>query len=522
MLKGHHLLLALGLATCGVGFGQGLGETTADALALEAAGDAIALETPTADSLEKEARLTTQIKATTEPTQTEPIQLAQVTSVSELSDVQPGDWAYTALQRLVEEYGCLEGYPDRTYRGSRALTRYEFAAGLNACLDVVVQLIGSSSQLNEIRRLQAEFADELAAVRSDVDTLQVDVAELEANQFSTTTKLRGLLNAHLVVPFGEASLSADQPNGSPDATPTSSDSTVGGPEADATFEYRSILNFDTSFTGSDRLRLSFRTGDSTSTLANTENGLASSGGGGTGDSVQLDDVFYRFPIGDRISATVAANSMVTDDFVSSTIVPFDGSSVADAGGPEFYDLYNGGGSFGAGLNFNLSRNLILDLGYANDTGNVNEPDGGLFNNYSYIAQLNLLSDGIFSGAIAYINGDSSSSSPQYTVAGLLSLDFGPVIASGHYAYTPAEGGGDLDSYMGGFAFPNLFGIGNELGLYGGVSPAINRNPLLVEAYYQISVNEFFSLTPSFIYANSDGDNDDTENTYGAVRATFAF
>ncbi|MEO0808297.1 MAG: porin, partial [Cyanobacteria bacterium J06643_4] len=45
----------------------------------------------------------------------EPIQLAQVTSVSELSDVQPGDWAFTALQRLVEEYGCLEGYPDRTY-----------------------------------------------------------------------------------------------------------------------------------------------------------------------------------------------------------------------------------------------------------------------------------------------------------------------------------------------------------------------------------------------------------------------
>ncbi|MGB3292459.1 MAG: hypothetical protein WBB01_05600, partial [Phormidesmis sp.] len=31
--------------------------------------------------------------------------LAQVTSVSELSDVQPGDWAFTALQRLVEEYG---------------------------------------------------------------------------------------------------------------------------------------------------------------------------------------------------------------------------------------------------------------------------------------------------------------------------------------------------------------------------------------------------------------------------------
>ena len=44
-------------------------------------------------------------------------QLAQVTRVSELSDVQPSDWAYTALRRLVEEYGCMEGYPNRTFRG---------------------------------------------------------------------------------------------------------------------------------------------------------------------------------------------------------------------------------------------------------------------------------------------------------------------------------------------------------------------------------------------------------------------
>ena len=34
----------------------------------------------------------------------------------------------------------MEGYPDRTYCGNCALTCYEFAVGLNACLDVVVQL----------------------------------------------------------------------------------------------------------------------------------------------------------------------------------------------------------------------------------------------------------------------------------------------------------------------------------------------------------------------------------------------
>jgi hypothetical protein len=60
-------------------------------------------------------------------------EVAQVTSVSELADVKPTDWAFSALQSLVERYGCIEGYPDRTFRGQRALSRYEFAAGLNAC-----------------------------------------------------------------------------------------------------------------------------------------------------------------------------------------------------------------------------------------------------------------------------------------------------------------------------------------------------------------------------------------------------
>ncbi len=62
--------------------------------------------------------------------------MSQVTSVSQLSDVQPTDWAFQALQSLVERYGCIAGYPDGTFRGNRALTRYEFAAGLNACLNL--------------------------------------------------------------------------------------------------------------------------------------------------------------------------------------------------------------------------------------------------------------------------------------------------------------------------------------------------------------------------------------------------
>ncbi len=60
--------------------------------------------------------------------------IASMTSVSQLSDVQPTDWAFQALQSLVERYGCIAGYPNSTYLGNRAVTRSEFAAGLNACL----------------------------------------------------------------------------------------------------------------------------------------------------------------------------------------------------------------------------------------------------------------------------------------------------------------------------------------------------------------------------------------------------
>lgn len=67
--------------------------------------------------------------------------MAQVTNVSQLRDVQPSDWAYEAMRSLVERYGCLAGYPDGTFRGDRSLTRFEFAAGLNACLEQINRII---------------------------------------------------------------------------------------------------------------------------------------------------------------------------------------------------------------------------------------------------------------------------------------------------------------------------------------------------------------------------------------------
>ena len=114
--------------------------------------------------------------------------IGQVTSVSQLSDVQPTDWAFQALQSLVERYGCIAGYPDGTFRGNRAATRYEMAAALNACLDQISDRFATKEDLATVKALQEEFKTELATLKGRVDGLEARTKTLEAQQFSTTTK----------------------------------------------------------------------------------------------------------------------------------------------------------------------------------------------------------------------------------------------------------------------------------------------------------------------------------------------
>jgi hypothetical protein len=174
--------------------------------------------------------------------------------------VQPTDWAFQALQSLVERYGCIAGYPDGTYRGQRALTRFEFAAGLNACLDRVNELIAAGladavtrEDLAALERLQREYATELATIRGRADVLEARLNEVEANQFSTTTVLRG------ETVFGLSSILAG-------------DSATGERlDRNAVFGYRVELNLNTSFLGEDLLTARVQSNNNVP-LGNTESG----------------------------------------------------------------------------------------------------------------------------------------------------------------------------------------------------------------------------------------------------------
>ncbi|MCE5200299.1 MAG: S-layer homology domain-containing protein [Armatimonadota bacterium] len=138
------------------------------------------------------------------------------------TDVPPDHWAYDAVRVLARD-GIVLGYPDGTFGGKRAITRYEFAAAIARLLQYIPGLIPApgqqptgyvtQEQLNQaiselrkeipstanlatkadvdaLRRLIDEFRDELAALGVDVDALKRDVAALDARVTALEAEVR--------------------------------------------------------------------------------------------------------------------------------------------------------------------------------------------------------------------------------------------------------------------------------------------------------------------------------------------
>jgi hypothetical protein len=222
--------------------------------------------------------------------------LSQVTSVSQFSDVQPTDWAFQALQSLVERYGCIAGYPNGTFRGNRALSRYEFAAGLNACLDRVNELIATATaegvtkeDIATLTRLQEEFSAELATLRGRVDALEARTAELEANQFSTTTKLQGEAIFNVSQAFGD-----ERAGG-------------GDLESNTVFSDRVRLSLNSSFFGTDQLQTRLQGRNTVSNSGVTGTNMTRLGyDGDESNAVAIDKLNYAFNFGENIRVKIDA------------------------------------------------------------------------------------------------------------------------------------------------------------------------------------------------------------------------
>jgi len=496
--------------------------------------------------------------------------VSQVTSVSQLSDVQPTDWAFTALQSLVERYGCIAGYPDKTFRGQRSTSRYEFAAGLNACLDKINELISSGladkvskEDLAALQKLQEEFAAELALLKGRVDALEVKTARLEAQQFSTTTKLNVEALTYLA--------------GAATSDPTGKNNINLG--------YRIRMNFDTSFTGTDRLRTRLQS-------TNLRGFSNSSFGGDTGETrllgtsltdngqFTLGTLNYSFNVGDKLRVNLIAAGTDPEVFAD-PVTPFNDFATGSLSNfantnPIYYPIANKGG---IALTYSFSPNFVLDVGYLGEdgggaTGDAANPgpSSGIFSGgHSAYAQLTTYLDKL-TFALTYVRafspvngvntGAGSNSSLLITGNPTVSNNFGfeaywkiakGFELGGWFGYTSANatnlsGDASVMNYAIQLAFPDLFKEGNLLGIVFGQQPrltsssgafaqAINASNsnfapgqtadrdtgYHIEAFYKIKVSDNISITPGLFYLTAP--NHDSRNpgvVVGVLRTSFTF
>ena len=454
----------------------------------------------------------------------------QATSVTQFSDVQPSDWAYQALSNLVERYGCVAGYANGTFGGGKAMTRYEAAALLNACLERVTEVT------DELQRLSKEFADELYVIRGRVAKLETQVGQLQATQFSTTTKLKG--EATFVL-------------GGVDNARLANGTNVGN----TAFNYDVRLNFDTSFTGKDLLKTRLRSGNFSSQPFGSSSSLFKlDKAESTSNAVQLDRLYYQFPALAK-GVTLTAGALVRNTEMAwvptaykSDILDF----FAVAGAPGVYNKATGSG-FGIQYAQPGKKGIVASLNYVAQNGS--DSTKGEFNAsgaLNTLAQIGYRAPQ-YGIAFGYRNGTegtrvrtfngvagnggtlaANQTSNGYALNAYWQPKTSGIIPSVSAAYGwnyvdgPATPNAATDSqtWFAGLQWADVFAKGNAAGFAIGApgnAASLTKDALMWETFYRYRVSDNISITPSVFYvSNNQGLKNASSNYGGVIQTTFRF
>jgi hypothetical protein len=447
----------------------------------------------------------------------------QVTSIGQFSDLRPTDWAYQALSNLIERYGCVAGYPDGTYKGGRAMTRFEAAALLNACLDRVTEVT------DEHKKLMAEFEKELAVLKGRVDGLEAKAGELEASQFSTTTKLSGL--ATFVVGGVSNNPAGEQ----------------------VTFNYDVQLNLDTSFTGKDLLRTVLRAGNFDGErnafgggLSTLEIAFQEEGGP---DVLGIDKLFYQFPIGSQLTATIGGR-VGQEDMLALWPSAYPSDTILNAltlnGAPLAYNknLGPGLGLWWQDNGWSVSANVVAANGADSSQGLFTSTSAGTSTvqlgygqeNWGLAAIYSYLNGGVgVPGATPFTTAEieeGGASTNAFGISGFwqpAESGWIPSISAGYGINRSSDTNlRTSQSWMVGLQWSDVLTEGNSFGMGVG-QPAFataTRNGADTEKgvwawewWYQWQVSDAISVTPAIFYLNNPGGSEGGRDQFGALLKT---
>jgi hypothetical protein len=472
------------------------------------------------------------------------------TEVSET--VKPNHWSYTALQGVAAKYGCNPNL------NNQPVSQLEFARGLNSCLGKVEPMLAQQpssvtvGDLEVLKRLTQEYRAQLTEIDGRLTSADKRVAQAAANQFSTTTKLKG------------------------EAVFNVTSTLSGANNNNVIFADRVRLLFESSFTGKDKLWTRLATGNQPS-LGTTFNRPSSTGAqvietGGT-NTVSVDWLAYQFPVGNTNIYVAAFNGLQADyaPTYGSNFDDFTGASGAIGAFAESSPMYKIGGGTGVGATIPVSETGLASVSLGYFAFNANNPNnnpfpatttpptpatsGGLFGqDRSLLGQLNFKLSPQLDAGLTYINSshigsmfsgtgvvvgsplanNTAITSPGgRTTANSFGAEFAykasDKLAFNGFAMTSnASRGGGTDniwSYGAGISFPDVDGKGSLAGLFIGAEPyvaGVGSVPLHFEGFYKYKFSDNLSITPGLIYVTNPDQSSGNNALIGVIRTTFLF
>ena len=443
-------------------------------------------------------------------------------------NVQPGDWAHQSIKDLVKSRGCDINV------GDKSLTRFEAASIVNSCL-------GDVAEVSNIERsLIDEFSSELALLRGRIDGIEARMNEFEAGSFSDTTTLDGKA-IFLLSAVDNASV-LDTKVGTSDAVLHS--------EA-ATLAYVYQLNLNTSFTGDDNLYVRLKTGGGNNNLKDkfaTYHNEASS----TDSVLDVDKIWYTFPIGDKVTATVGPK---IENYYMLAATP----SIYKPKALKAFRFGGHGIAFGASTSVGAGLKYVGDNGFASSitvnskggastTGILTDGDDSKVNtqvaytgdNYHVSATFTTQNKG-FTGGYPYFSTRGAKQADTKTDGWALRAwwrpeDQGtavPTVSVGYdtvsYNTTAAGKFKSGEGYSIGLNWTDMFQADDTIGIALGqpikgtdnvTAGTVDTDPFLWEVYYSFKPNDSIEITPA-IFGASDAVSvaNTNDDIFGAVLAT---
>ena len=479
--------------------------------------------------------------------------IVQANTIKQLQDIKPTDWSYQALKDLIERYGCISGFPNNTYGGEQAVSRAEFAAGLNNCLNkletVILNTKVPQTDVDTVLRLMQEYQSDLAILQGRTDGSQARLLDLEATQFSTTSKLQG------EAIFGLGSL-------------------LSGKEDDHTvFGSRLRLDLTSSFQGDDLLfvRLAESSFPGFVEEVDTFQGNLAFAEP-KDDNLRLDTLHYSFKISDRLDFIVGATGLEADDIAPTiSFLDGDGGSGSVSAFGTRNPLYYPPGDAGLGITHRPLSLLEISAGYLAFPTNESTPGNGLFNgSYSALGQITVAPVENLRFAATYVHSynqsDTETGTNRANLQSRTAELFGSEVSTVSNSYglelswsigdrlvLGGRGGlssvsnldtlnqqidrgtQDIWNWAATLAIPDLGREGSLAGIVIGSEPKVTSSTienieedreqsLHLEAFYQYQLNDNLAITPGLVWITEpDSEVEDPEDlVIGTVRTTFSF